>query len=56
MHMLLLLALVILLLNAPLAGIVYAHGLGKETVGPKNVNDKLISLNVKPAARDKGCR
>jgi hypothetical protein len=52
--MLLLLALVILLLNAPLAGIVYAHGLGKETVGPKNVNDKLISLNVnlQPEIRD----
>ncbi len=54
MNMLLLLALLVLLLNVPLAGVVYAHGLGKETVGPKNVNDKLISLdvNLQPEIRD----
>ncbi len=54
LYLLSLLALVMLLLNVPLASVVYAHGLGKETIGPKRVGDRLISLDVslQPEIRD----
>ncbi len=44
MRYLLLLTALALLLLTPIQ--VYGHGLGRETIGPKNVGDRLVSLNI----------